>query len=86
MWNEERLSILELSVLNHLRTVGYEASICLRIHFRINRDRVNKILQNLFKGGFINRDIQGLVISEEWLAKNPDSIPWLQRTFKISFI
>lgn len=79
------LSNFEQLLLNHISEVGIESPVRLRVFFKSNRFKINQALQTLYKIGYINRDVQGLIIHRGWLDAHPAIKEFIEYTFKQRF-
>ena len=66
-----RISQLELDIYQWLSEIGFDATISMRLRFRVNRITLNNALQTLWKMGLINRDIKGLSICNAYMEESP---------------
>lgn len=65
------LSIPENAVLDHIELVGYTCPILIQIHFSVSMQRIQGILDILWKTGRVLRPAKGLVISVKYLQNHP---------------
>lgn len=66
------LSIPENSVLDHIELVGYTCPILIQIRFGVSMQRIQGILDILWKTGKVLRPAKGLVISVKYLRNHPE--------------
>lgn len=75
---------LEIHVMKEILLTGYSHASVLRVAFGINRFRLNDALRNLWREGYIHRDVKGLVISKYHTECLPHFKNWLQSQFKVT--
>ena len=72
------LSIPENAVLDHIEMVGYTCPILIQIRFGVSMQRIQGILDILWKTGKVLRPAKGLVISVKYLRNHPEERVKLQ--------
>lgn len=75
---------LEREIMEEILQTGYSHASVLRITFHTNRFRINDALRNLWREGYIHRDIKGLVISTHHTKQLPHFKEWIQSQFKVT--
>lgn len=71
-----RLDVLnqtEKKVLKRINDVGITSPVILQLFAHTSKNNIQKILKKLEDLGFILRPQKGLVISQDFLYKNPES-------------
>ena len=66
------LSIPENAVLDHIEMVGYTCPILIQMRFGVSMQRIQGILDILWKTGKVLRPTKGLVISVKYLRNHPE--------------
>ena len=72
------LSIPENAVLDHIELVGYTCPILIQIRFAVSMQRIQGILDILWKTGKVLRPAKGLVVSVKYLRNHPEERQKLQ--------
>lgn len=84
-WNSlNKYPELEREIMSEVLVTGYSHASVLRITFLVNRFRLNDALRNLWREGFIHRDVKGLVVSTYHTARIPHFKNWIQDQFKVT--
>ena len=77
-----RLSEFDSRLLSIIQGMGVTHSTVLRILLRTNRFKINQSLRTLWMGGFVHRDIQGLVISTQATEEDSELKSFIEKSFK----
>lgn len=77
-YQSSNLSIPENAVLDHIELVGYTCPILIQIRFGVSMQRIQGILDILWKTGKVLRPAKGLVISVKYLRNHPEERNKLQ--------
>ena len=71
-YQSSNLSIPENAVLDHIELVGYTCPILIQIRFGVSMQRIQGILDILWKTGKVLRPAKGLVVSVKYLRNHPE--------------
>ena len=81
-----RLSENEKRILQVVNRYGYTASVIIQAKTGVTENVVQNSLDTLYRTGLVVRPYRGLVVSQEWIDKNPHKASELENNLKIRLV
>ena len=79
MIHDKSLSDTQQIVMSLVDRHGVTSPIAIRILCRMPASSVTYALRELWYKGQIKRPCKGLVMSQSWIDKHPQDVPWIEQ-------